>query len=350
MTIEEIFKGAVVLKASDVHISHNLPVYYRIDGILRPAKNWPALKHDGILSLIETIISKGQKEELFKKRNLEFSYQIDDGDGIRYRVSVFWEKNTIALAARLILPKIPTMEEINMPESTYKLTDLPNGLVLVTGPTGCGKSTTLAALLDHINEKRACHIITLEDPIEFVFKHKKSVIAQRELGRDMLSFKSALKHIVRQDPDVILVSEMRDLETISLAITLAETGHLVLSTLHTPNAPQTIDRIIDIFPTGQQRQIRLQSALALRAVISQHLLPKKGGGRIAAREILINTPAVANLIRENKIAQIRSALQTGSKDGMHTLEQNLKKLYRNGDIELDTAVSLTNYPEEILKN
>lgn len=350
MSIEEIFKGAVSLKASDIHLSHGLPVYYRIDGVLRPAKNWPAINHDGILSLLESIISKEQKQELFKKRNLEFSYQIDDGDGIRYRVSIFWEKNTLALAARLILPKIPKMEEINMPESTYKFADLQDGLVLVTGPTGCGKSTTLAALIDHINENRACHIMTLEDPIEFVFKPKKSVIAQRELGRDMLSFGLALKHIVRQDPDVILVSEMRDLETISLAITLAETGHLILATLHTPNAPQTIDRIIDSFPTEQQRQIRLQVAMALRAVVSQHLLPKKGGGRVAAREILINTPAVANLIRENKIAQVRSALQTGSKDGMHTLEQDLKKLYRSGDIDFDTAASSTNYPEEILKD
>lgn len=350
MTINEIFKGAVALKASDIHLAHTLPVYYRIDGILRPAKNWPVLKHDDILSLIEAVITKDQKDELFKKRNLEFSHQIDDGEGIRYRVSIFWEKNTLALVARLILPKIPTMKEIGMPESTYKLAELNDGMVLVTGPTGSGKSTTLAALIDHINEIRACHIMTLEDPIEFMFKQKKSVIAQRELGRDMLSFKSALKHIVRQDPDVILVSEMRDLETVSLAITLAETGHLLLATLHTPNAPQTIDRMIDIFPTGQQRQIRLQVAMALRAVISQHLLPKKTGGRVAAREILINTPAVANLIRENKIAQIRSALQTGSKDGMHTLEQDLKKLYRKGDIDLDTAVSSTNYPEEILKD
>lgn len=348
MTIEEIFNGAVALKASDVHLANGLPVSYRIDGILKPAKNWPALDHKTILSLLEPITSKEQIDHLFKKRFLEFSYQ--GKDEIRFRVSIFWEKESLALAARLVLPKIPNMQEIDMPETAYKLAELKDGLVLVTGPTGCGKSTTLAALIDYVNEKRACHIVTLEDPIEFIFKPKKSVIAQRELGRDMISFKEALKHILRQDPDVVLVSEMRDLETISLAITIAETGHLIFSTLHTPNAPQTIDRLIDIFPTGQQKQVRLQTAMALKAVISQHLLPKIGGGRVAAREILINTPAVSNLIRENKVAQIRSALQTGSKEGMCTLEQNLKRLYRSKLIELETAIAHANYPDEILKD
>ena len=347
MNIEEIFNGAASLKASDVHLANKLPVYYRIDGILKPVKNWPALEHKTILSLIEPIINDEQKNQLFTKKNLEFSYQIKNN--IRFRISIYWEKNSLSLAARLVMPDIPNMEEIDMPKASYRLAEMKDGLILVTGPTGCGKSTTLAALIDHINSIRACHIMTLEDPIEFVFKSKKSVVSQRELSRDMTSFQSALKHIVRQDPDVILVSEMRDLETVSLAITLAETGHLVLATLHTPNAPQTIDRIIDIFPTGQQKQIRLQVALALRAIISQHLLPKKGGGRVAAREILINTPAVSNLIRENKIAQIRSALQTGSNVDMCTLEQSLKNLYRKGLIDLETAREHANYPEEILK-
>lgn len=347
MTIKEIFNGAVALKASDVHLSHNLPIYYRMDGLLRPAKNWPKLEHKTILSLVESIITTEQKDQLFKKKYLEFSHQIEND--VRFRISIFWQKGHLSLAARLIWPKIPTMKEISMPERAYKLAELQNGLILVTGPTGCGKSTTLAAIIDYINQQRACHIITLEDPIEFIFKSKKSIISQRELNKDMISFESALKHIVRQDPDVILVSEMRDLETISLAITLAETGHLVLATLHTPDAPQTIDRIVDIFPTGRQKQIRLQVALALRAVISQHLLPKIGGGRVAARELLINTPAVANLIRENKIAQLRSALQTGMKDGMCTLEQDLKKLYRNKIITIDAALARANYPEEITK-
>ena len=347
MTIDEIFSGAVSLKASDIHLSDGLPVFFRIDGELRPVKNWLALKHEDILDLIKAIIKEEQKDTLFKKRNLEFSYQIKNN--IRLRISVFWEKNKLALAARIIKPDIPSMEELDMPKIIYKLADLRDGLILVTGPTGCGKSTTLAALIDYINKRRACHIITLEDPIEFLFSSKKSVIAQRELGQDMISFQSALKHIVRQDPDVILVSEMRDLETVALAITLAETGHLVLATLHTSNAPQTIDRIIDIFPSEQQRQIRLQTALTLKCVLSQHLLPKVGGGRVAAREILVNTPAVANLIRENKVAQIKSALQTGSKDGMCTLEQDLKRIYRNGLITLKTALAHASYPEEILK-
>ncbi len=347
MNIEEIFKGAISLKASDVHLATNLPVFFRIDGVMRPVKNWPALKHENILSLIEPVINKNQKDRLFNKKNLEFSYQIK-GD-FRFRVSLFWEKNVLALAARLIHPKIPTMEEIDMPKAVYDFANLNDGLVLVTGPTGCGKSTTLAALIDYINNKRACHIITLEDPIEFIFTSKKSVIAQRELNQDMISFQSALKHIVRQDPDVILVSEMRDLETVALAITLAETGHLVLATLHTANAPQTIDRIIDIFPVDQQGQIRLQVALALKGIISQHLLPKIGGGRVAARELLINNSAVANLIRENKVAQIKSVLQTSSKEGMRTLEQDLKRLYRGGSITLKTALARANYPEEILK-
>lgn len=347
MNIEEIFKGAISLKASDIHLATNLPVFFRIDGVMRPVKNWPALKHENILSLIEPIINKKQRDELFNKKNLEFSYQIKDS--FRFRISVFWERNVLALAARLICPKIPTMEELDMPKAVYEFANLRDGLVLVTGPTGCGKSTTLAALIDYINNKRACHIITLEDPIEFIFTSKKSVIAQRELNQDMFSFQSALKHIVRQDPDVILVSEMRDLETVALAITLAETGHLVLATLHTANAPQTIDRIIDIFPVNQQGQIRLQVALALKGIVSQHLLPKIGGGRVAAREVLINNGAVANLIRENKIAQIKSVLQTSSKEGMRTLEQNLKRLYRNGSITLKTALAHANYPEEILK-
>jgi len=347
MNIEEIFNGAVSLKASDVHLNSGLPVSFRIDGSLNPIKNWPVLKHGDILALLDQVIDESQKKRLFDQKNLEFSYQIKNG--VRFRISVFWEKNQLALAARLIQSRIPSLEEVEMPESARKVADFKDGLVLVTGPTGCGKSTTLAALIDYINSKRACHIITLEDPIEYIFSSKKSVIAQRELGQDMVSFQSALKHIVRQDPDVVLVSEMRDLETDSLAITLAETGHLIFATLHTPNAPQTIDRIIDIFPSDQQMQIRLQVAMALKCIISQHLVPGIRGGRTAAREILFNNPAVANLIRENKITQIRSVLQTGGKDGMSTLEQDLKRLYRQGKIDLKTAVSYANYPEEITK-
>jgi len=346
MSINEFFLEAVNLKASDVHLAVNMPIFFRINGSLQRSEKWPALNNNDILSLISEIISEKQKDNLLKNKYLEFSHQIENK--IRFRISVFYEKDNLAFAARLIWPEIPTVEEINLPPGGIKLAEMKSGLVLITGPTGCGKSTTLAAIIDYINKKRECHIITLEDPIEFIFQGKKSLIAQRELGKDMSSFDLALKHIVRQDPDVILVSEMRDLETISLAITLAETGHLVLATVHTPSAPQTIDRIIDIFPYNQQKQIRLQVALALRGVISQHLLPKIGGGRIAVREILINTPAVANLIRENKIAQIKSVMQTSSKEGMQTLEKELKQLYQNKLITLENALAFANYPQEIL--
>ena len=348
MTIEEIFSEAAVAEASDIHLAHNLPVFFRIDGDLIEIKKWPVLDHQAILQLIEPIINPEQKERLFKKKNLDFSFQIKEG--VRFRVNLFWERGSLALAARLIQLKIPAMEEINMPKVAYKLTELKDGLILVTGPTGCGKSTTLAAFINYISANRSCHIITLEDPIEYIFKQQKGIIVQRELGQDMLSFESALKHIVRQDPNVVLVGEMRDLETVRLAITLAETGHLILATLHTPNAPQAVDRIIDIFPAYQQTQVRLQLALVLRAVISQHLLPKVNGGRIAAREILINTSATANLIRENKVAQLRTVMQTGAKDGMCILEQDLKLFYRKNLITLDTALAHATYPEDILKD
>jgi len=346
MTLNEFFLEAINLKASDIHLAVDMPVFFRVNGILQKSKKWPVLNNNTLLNLISEIISETQKNNLLKNKYLEFSHQIKNE--VRFRISVFYEKDNLAFAARLIWPKIPTTEEINLPSGGIKLAEMKSGLVLVTGPTGCGKSTTLAAIIDYINKNRECHIITLEDPIEFIFHGNKSLIAQRELGKDMSSFKLALKHIMRQDPDVILVSEMRDLETISLAITLAETGHLVLATVHTPSAPQTIDRIIDIFPSNQQKQIRLQVALSLKGIISQHLLPKIGGGRIAAREILINTPAVANLIRENKIAQIKSVMQTSSKEGMQTLEKELKQLYQNKLITLENAIAYANYPQEIL--
>lgn len=346
MSINDFFSEADNLKASDIHLSVDAPVFFRVNGSLKKSQKWPVLDQEKIINLISEIISKKQKENLLKNKYLEFSYQNKEKN--RFRVSVFYEKNNLALAARLILSKIPTPQEIGLPKGGIKLAEAKTGLVLVTGPTGCGKSTTLATMIDYINQERESHIITLEDPIEFIFKNKKSLIAQRELGKDIPSFNLALKHIVRQDPDVILVSEMRDLETISLAITLAETGHLVLSTVHTPSAPQTIDRIIDVFPYNQQKQIRLQVALALKGVISQYLLPKIGGGRVAAREILINTPAVSNLIRENKIAQIKSVIQNSSRQGMQALEKELKHLYQSKIIKIEDALAYANYPQEII--
>jgi twitching motility protein PilT len=344
-TLENIFQKAAEQKASDVHLVTNQPPIFRIDGIL-VRSDFPILKSEDIQNLVIPILSERQKNEIFEKKELDTSYELNQT--ARLRINLYWEKGNLALAARLIWPHLPTMEEIDMPPITYELCKLNQGLIVVTGPTGCGKSTTLAAMINYINQIRACNIITLEDPIEYVFPAQQSIISQRELGKDMLSFQSALKHIVREDPNVIMVGEMRDLETISLVLTLAETGHLILATLHTPNASQTIDRIIDVFPPHQQTQIRLQLALSLKAIIAQQLLPKKPSGRIAAREILINNPAIANLIRENKTAQIKSIIQTSGKDGMISMEQSLNKLIQRGLISRETALAHTNYPELII--
>ena len=346
-SLQEIFQQALELKASDVHLLTNEPPIFRIDGVLIRQTKFPTLSSQDIINLTMPLVDKKQKIKIFNNKELDLSLELDHF--ARFRINLYWEKNNLALAARIIWPHVPTMEEITMPPITKELTKLHNGLIIVTGPTGCGKSTTLAAMIDYINQTRTCNIITLEDPIEFVFKPAKSIISQRELGKDMISFDDALKHIVRQDPNVIMVGEMRDLETMSLALTLAETGHLILATLHTPNAPQTIDRIIDVFPPHQQTQIRLQLALALRAVIAQHLLPLKKGGRIAAREVLINDSAVSNLIRENKINQLKSALQTGSQEGMISMEQSLNYLLRQGLITREVALAHTLYPELIIK-
>jgi len=335
MSIEEIFQEGIAQNASDIHLVANQPVYFRVDGQIKSTDKWGTLDGHNILDLVEPIITKEEKEQFLNEKDLDFSYQLENST--RFRINLFWEKGNPSLAARIIPPGIPTMEEINMPPSSYKLIECNQGLVILTGPTGCGKSTTLAAMINQINEMQAKRIITLEDPIEFAFSSKKSVIMQRELGRDMLSFAAALKHVVRQDPNIIMVGEMRDRETIALALTLAETGHLILATLHTPNTIQTIDRIVDVFPSDQQIQIRFQLALSLKGIIAQRLVPRVNGGQIAAREVLINLPSVASLIREHNLAQIESILQTHAKDGMHTLDQDLKKLYKAGKITLETA-------------
>lgn len=343
MILDDLFKIAVEKNASDIHLVVGRPPILRIDGKLQEIKEQPVVKPKDTETMALSMLDEDQKKKFLQTHEMDLSY--DFGKLARFRVNLFREKANIALVARTIPEKIPTMEDIIMPEIVYKLTRLPQGLILVTGPTGCGKTTSLAAMINFINEERAEHIVTLEDPIEFVFKPKKSIIVQRELGRDMVSFREALKHVVRQDPNVIMVGEMRDLETIATTITLAETGHLVLATLHTLNAHQTVDRIIDIFPPHQQNQIKLQLSMSLRGVISQLLLPEVGGGRIAAREIMLNTPAIANLIRENKIAQIRSVIQTGSKEKMVTMDQDLKRLAKEGLISRETAMHYMVTPE-----
>ncbi|OQB44138.1 MAG: Twitching mobility protein [Parcubacteria group bacterium ADurb.Bin159] len=342
MTLDEIFKTAVDRKASDVHLMADEPVVFRINGILIRQNDWPVLKKQEIFSLAQSVLDERAKRRLEKDKEADLSYEI--GDKIRFRINLFWQKGGLSLAARVIWPKIPTLEEIRAPLIIYELLKLKQGLILVTGPTGCGKSTTLAAMVDWLDNHYPYHIITLEDPIEFSFTSHKSLISQREMGKDFVSFAQALRHIVRQDPNVIMVGEMRDLETISLVTTLAETGHLILATLHTPNAPQTIDRIVDVFPSSQQPQIRLQLALCLKAIIAQQLVPHLSGGRIAAREVMINTPAVATLIRENKIVNISNVIQTGAKDGMQTMDQDLEKLYQLKQISRETLQSFATYP------
>jgi len=322
--IDEIFKVAVKKRASDIHLTAGRPPIFRIDGELIDMTGAKPLKPDEIKELVFGILSEKQQQTLINQRELDLSHEITDLS--RFRVNCFWERDNACLAARIISPEIPSMEELMMPQIVYELLRIKQGLVLVTGPTGCGKST---------------HIITLEDPIEFIYPpgSGKSLIVQRQLGTDMLSFAQALKYVLRQDPNVILVGEMRDLETISATITLAETGHLVLATLHTHNSAQTVDRIIDVFPPYQQPQVRLQLSLFLKGIISQQLLPKTEGGRIAAREVLINVPAISNLIRENKVPQIKTVIQTSAEEGMFTMDQDLKRLFDEGYLKKEVAKS-----------
>jgi twitching motility protein PilT len=338
MTLNQIFKTAVDKKASDIHIIADQEPIVRINGSLVRLEKEGKLSKSKVESIVLSILNNKQKEEYLSKRELDLAYKIDDLG--RFRVNLHFEKGNPGLVARVIQNKVPTMENIDMPEIIYSLARLNQGLILLTGPTGCGKSTSLAAIIDLINKERTCNIVTLEDPIEFVFESNKSIIRQRQYGFDFLSFPNALKHVVRQDPNVIMVGEMRDLETIASTITLAETGHLVLATLHTPNAAQTIDRIIDIFPPHQQDQIRMQLSMSLIGVISQQLIPT-GDGRLAAREIMINTPAIANLVRENKVAQIKTIIQTSADDGMISMDQSLKNLVKEKLIDKETAKMYT---------
>jgi len=336
MHINDLFQTATDKKASDLHLAANRRPILRVDGELREIKDQQVLKPKDLEKLIFEILSAEQKERFVKNRDLDLSH---DFKGARYRVNLHFEKGSVGLVARVVPPTVPTLEDIVMPGIVYDLTRLSQGLILVTGPTGHGKSTTLAAMINQINKERICHVVTLEDPIEFLFSSDRSIIKQRELGFDILSFAEGLKHVLRQDPNVVMVGEMRDLETIATTLTLAETGHLVLATLHTYSAAQTVDRIIDVFPPHQQHQIRLQLSMTLAGVISQRLLPKIGGGRVAAKEILINTSAVANLIRENKTAQINTVIQTSAEKGMVTIDQDLKRLVEEGLISEEVARS-----------
>lgn len=343
--IESYLQYAREKNSSDVHLTEGLPAMMRLNGSLIPMTQLPITNEE----LEETIVemtSAQQREKLKLGEDLDFAYVSHEGS--RHRVNVYKQRGSFAIAIRLLQSRIPTLEELELPEVLDRLTDLPRGLILVTGPTGSGKSTTLAAMIDRINEKRNCHILTLEDPIEYLHKHKKSMVNQREIGSDAYSFAHALRSALREDPDVILVGEMRDYESISLALTAAETGHLVLSTLHTTNVAQTIDRIIDVFPANQQAQVRTQLSTSLRAIIAQHLLKRADrSGRIAALEVLLMTEAVGNLIRENKAYQIPTIMQTHMRDGMQTLDMNLAQLVREGKIEMDLAIEVSTDPQTL---
>jgi twitching motility protein PilT len=335
--IEKLLNLASENGASDLHLAVGKAPAIRIDGQLIDVEKSEVLSAKNVKDMVYAILSAEQKEKFETNKDLDLSFQ--NKQGIRFRVNIHLEKGNVGLVARVIPAKIPTMEELGMPEVVFNLSRMNDGLILFTGPTGSGKSTSMAAMINLINEERKANIITLEDPIEFNLESRQSIIKQRQLGDDMLSFDSALKHVLRQDPNVVMVGEMRDLETIASAITLAETGHLVIATLHTYSAAQTIDRIIDIFPPHQQNQIRMQLSTVLNAVISQRLLPGIKNGRVATREILINNHATANLIRENKITQINNVIQTSSKLGMVSMDQDIKRLFKEGLISQETAES-----------
>lgn len=352
MIIEEILELAVSKKASDIHISANLPPVLRIDGKLFRT-NLPVLTPDDVEAVIFPILSNDQRRELEQNWELDFGYGLKNIS--RFRVNVYRDKGSYAAAFRTINSTPPNFDELGLPEVMKKVAERPRGLILVTGPTGSGKSTTLAAMIDYINSTRVDHILTIEDPIEFIHQSKKSVVHQRELGQDTKSVANALRSALREDPDVILVGEMRDLETTRLALTAAETGHLVLGTLHTSSASQTIDRIVDIFPEAQQQQIRLQLSISLVAVFSQCLLPKlqpngTKKGRVMAQEIMLVNGAIANLIREQKTAQIYSAIQTGVGMGMQTLDMCLKGLVDKKLADPMDAITKSQRPEEFKRS
>jgi twitching motility protein PilT len=348
MILEELLGQVFERGASDLHLSPGLPPVLRIDGNLVRSE-YPPLSKEDCQRLIFSMLTNEQRRVLEQNWDLDCSYGVS-GLG-RFRVNVYKDKGSYAAALRTIRADVPTFEQLNLPPIVKDIADRPKGLVLVTGPTGSGKSTTLAAMIDHINSSKPHHILTIEDPVEFLHNSKRCVIHQRELGQDTRSFENALRAALREDPDVILVGEMRDLETIRLALTAAETGHLVMGTLHTSSAMQTVDRIVDVFPPEQQQQIRVQLSNSLVAVLSQALLPKVNEfkekvGRVMALEVMVITPAIANLIREGKTAQIYSSIQTGAQYQMQTLETSLKELYQKGLVTFEDALAKTSRPDD----
>ncbi len=333
--IEILLQEVINQRASDLHLQVGLPPILRVDGSLAPINNTPVLSIEAVEKLIFSILDQDQQQILMKDKEFDFSFAF--GDLGRFRVNAFHERGNLAAALRLIPNEIPTIAELGLPRVIEKFADFPRGLVLVTGPTGSGKSTTLAALVDKINDDKAHHIITIEDPIEFTHKSKRSVVVQREVHYDTYSFNAALRSALREDPDVVLIGEMRDLATFSAASTSAETGRLVFATLHTNSAAQSIDRMVNVFPPHQQPQIKIQLANILQAICAQRLVPAIGGGRLAAAEVLLANSAVRNIIREGKTHQLDSVIQTGAAEGMQSMDRTLVQMVQGGQITYEEA-------------
>lgn len=345
MDIKQYLQGVVDVKASDLHLVAGIPPMLRVEGELLPVPASTIMTPEAISDLLKQVLTSEQIERLSVNKEIDFS--IAFSDKARFRVNAYTQKNSLAAAFRLIPFDIPIMDTLGLPNILHQFTNLRQGFVLVTGPTGHGKSTTLAAMLNEINRTRACHIVTIEDPVEFVFRPEKSIISQREMRSDTHSWEIALRSVLREDPDVVLVGEMRDYETIAAALTIAETGHLVFATLHTNSAAQTIDRIVDVFPNEQQSQVRLQLSNVVEAVFSQRLIPGTNGKRVVAYEVMLGTTAVRTSIRDGKTHQIESILETSQEAGMSTLERSLADLVRRGLVSMEVAQSWSLRPEEL---
>ncbi|HPS40713.1 MAG TPA: type IV pilus twitching motility protein PilT [Candidatus Woesebacteria bacterium] len=347
MQIQDLLQFTIDNQGSDIHLIAGSPLSIRVNGLLSFPSGPQILNKEQVESLIFAILSKEQRLALEEQKEIDLAYQFNNQ--ARFRISVYKQMESYAAAFRLIPDVIRGIDDLNLPKIFHSFSNYNQGLVLFTGPTGEGKSTSLAAIIDEINQQESRHILTIEDPVEFVYKSNKSIISQREVGKDTRAWQAALRSALRSDPDVVLVGEMRDFETISLTLTLAETGHLVFATLHTNTAAQTIDRIVDVFPSYQQAQIRQQLAAVLNAVVSQRLIPKIHGGRIAAVEIMINTPAISNLIREEKVFQIDSVIQTSAGAGMMLMENHLMDLLKQKIISRETALSRSFRPNELIR-